>query len=486
MAWLRPSIVLLTLLALGAPVARAEPLLVSVEGTAGFALSKPQSNLFTPGVAAALGLYYPVLPVLLIGGRFRAGFLGNGPAPSNARLADPGVGTLVTASLVLRVRPFAASEGVRRAKGLFFDLAGGGALTGNLTRGTFEAGVGYGMGVGTIAIAPVLRYVQVVQPTAQLSSADAHLFMIGAELTFLDAEPAPPAQKLRAVVDEQEPTDTDGDGIADVHDVCADQPEDIDGFEDGDGCPDPDNDNDKIPDVVDKCPDSAEDFDEYEDTDGCPDPDNDHDGFLDADDQCPNEAEIVNGNKDFDGCPDEGLIEFKNDRIVLEERVLFDFERARVKREARPILRAIATLKSQHPEWIKLRIEGHADARGDAHFNQEVSEYRANNVMRELIKMGIPASQIEAVGYGSTRLRDKRTDEESNARNRRVEFVVIARGVAAPGTISAPRPSAADDAVDDDLPEVPRPSAGTPSAPSPAAAPAKPAAGTPPKQVKKP
>jgi len=48
--------------------------------------------------------------------------------------------------------------------------------------------------------------------------------------------------------------DRDGDGIKDSMDKCPDDPEDRDGFEDEDGCPDPDNDKDGIRDVDDRCP----------------------------------------------------------------------------------------------------------------------------------------------------------------------------------------------------------------------------------------
>jgi hypothetical protein len=65
--------------------------------------------------------------------------------------------------------------------------------------------------------------------------------------------------------------DTDGDGIPDHRDQCPHEPEDFDGFEDEDGCWDPDNDGDGIPDVDDACPDEPEDFDGFEDEDGCPD-----------------------------------------------------------------------------------------------------------------------------------------------------------------------------------------------------------------------
>ncbi|MFP6684560.1 MAG: thrombospondin, partial [Polyangiaceae bacterium] len=49
-----------------------------------------------------------------------------------------------------------------------------------------------------------------------------------------------------------------------------------------------DNDSDGILDVDDRCPNDPEDFDGFEDEDGCPDPDNDGDGIADVDDACPN------------------------------------------------------------------------------------------------------------------------------------------------------------------------------------------------------
>ncbi|MCK4235744.1 MAG: thrombospondin type 3 repeat-containing protein, partial [Candidatus Krumholzibacteria bacterium] len=64
------------------------------------------------------------------------------------------------------------------------------------------------------------------------------------------------------------PQDSDGDGIEDKVDKCPDEPEDFDGFEDEDGCPDVDRDGDGITDERDACPDLAEDFDGFEDEDG--------------------------------------------------------------------------------------------------------------------------------------------------------------------------------------------------------------------------
>jgi outer membrane protein OmpA-like peptidoglycan-associated protein len=217
-----------------------------------------------------------------------------------------------------------------------------------------------------------------------------------------------------------------------------DDPEDHDGFEDADGCPE-DDDRDGVPDGADSCRREPEDRDGWQDEDGCPDPDNDGDGFLDPVDACPNEAEVINGIDDHDGCPDQGIIQLVDDRVVLDETVLFDFERARIKSAARPILAAIAAMVRAHPEWTQLRVEGHADTRGDEAFNLDLSERRARNVRQALVELGVRPDIIDFVGYGASRPRVAGTDEASHAANRRVEFVVMRR--------QGPEASAADGAA---------------------------------------
>ena len=98
--------------------------------------------------------------------------------------------------------------------------------------------------------------------------------------------------------------DRDHDGIVGAADRCPNEPEDKDGFEDEDGCPDPDNDHDGVPDVADRCPLEPEDRDGVDDGDGCPDNDDDHDGIADDKDKCPKQAEDKDGFEDDDGCPD--------------------------------------------------------------------------------------------------------------------------------------------------------------------------------------
>jgi hypothetical protein len=97
--------------------------------------------------------------------------------------------------------------------------------------------------------------------------------------------------------------DSDGDGIPNNRDRCPLVPEDHDGFQDADGCPDDDNDGDGVPDAQDKCPDKPEDHDGFQDEDGCPDLDNDGDGIADLDDRCPLDKEDGKPPYPNDGCP---------------------------------------------------------------------------------------------------------------------------------------------------------------------------------------
>ena len=64
--------------------------------------------------------------------------------------------------------------------------------------------------------------------------------------------------------------DSDGDTIIDSEDDCVEEAEDVDEWQDEDGCPDPDNDGDGVPDEDDKCPFSLEVQDDCPVKDGCP------------------------------------------------------------------------------------------------------------------------------------------------------------------------------------------------------------------------
>jgi len=214
--------------------------------------------------------------------------------------------------------------------------------------------------------------------------------------------------------------DTDGDGLYDDEDACPTQPEDKDGFQDADGCPEPDNDLDGILDPADRCPLEPEDKDGFEDIDGCPDPNNDNDRLLDPQDKCPNEYAETE-----DGCPKKyQLVVVTDKKIELRQTVYFDFNKATIKPVSFPLLNEVAQALKDNPS-IRVRVEGHTDSRGNDAFNLKLSQRRSESVRTFLISAGVASDRMEPRGYGETvPIADNRTDT-GRAQNRRVEFIII-------------------------------------------------------------
>jgi outer membrane protein OmpA-like peptidoglycan-associated protein len=337
-----------------------------------------------PGALPAAAIYMAAGDRLLGGLRLRSGILPN-TAGSDDRAG------FVSLAAAARVRPWLSDFVKRRTQGPWLELAGGVHLEGGHARPTAEAGLGWGFNVGAATLGPSLRYVEVREPAAGQAR---HIGLLGLEVGFSSRPPPAPRASVasRARGAAGPVTDRDKDGVNDLDDKCPLEPEDRDGFQDEDGCPDPDN---------------------------------DHDGIADVDDKCPNQPEVVNGVDDTDGCPDQGVIEMVDNRIVLDARVLFDQDRARVRTAARLHLAAIITLWQQHPEWEKMIIEGHTDLRGPDRYNDWLSTERASRVRKALMVMGVPGEKLEVKGMGRSHPLDPGTSEEANRRNRRVEFVIV-------------------------------------------------------------
>lgn len=293
-------------------------------------------------------------------------------------------------------------------------------------------------------------------------------------------------------VDEEEVedlTDSDDDGVIDSRDQCPSEREDLDGFQDEDGCADPDNDNDGVHDEHDRCPLEAETPNSFEDSDGCPDEvgDADGDGLLDHVDRCPSEPEDRDDWRDEDGCPDpdndgDGVVDafdrcveeygptenrgcpdtdrdidgvydrldncpdvagdprFRGclrpqrvvlaaDRVQILDRVFFHDNSARVQGRSHSLLRNVANVLRAHPEIELVVIEGHTDDRGDHDRNVALSRRRAGSVLDFLVSRGVEASRLRARGYGPDRpaVEGASTDAE-RGENRRVEFVIPGPG----------------------------------------------------------
>ncbi|WP_428264365.1 OmpA family protein [Haliangium sp.] len=241
----------------------------------------------------------------------------------------------------------------------------------------------------------------------------------------VDACPGAP-EDLDAFEDEDgcPELDNDADGIVDASDQCPLEPEDKDGMDDGDGCPEQDRDNDGLADEKDQCPDVAEDRDGFEDEDGCPDCDNDGDGVPEcpqAIDQCPNKAADTP-----DGCPPYKLVKVTPKKIEIKQTIYFETAKATIKPVSFALLDEVAQVLVDNPE-IQVRIEGHTDSRGSPEFNMRLSSDRANSVRQYLIDHGVEADRMDAKGYGESAPIADNGSAAGRAKNRRVEFVITAR-----------------------------------------------------------
>jgi len=215
--------------------------------------------------------------------------------------------------------------------------------------------------------------------------------------------------------------DTDGDGIADSVDACQLDPEDRDQYLDDDGCPELDNDSDTLADAQDKCPSEPEDFDGYQDADGCPDPDNDKDTVLDVEDQCPNEIGLATAEPK--GCPTKPALAIITDcEVKITEQLHFAYNKAVIRPGSYAVLDAVTDILRRNPD-VKLEIQGHTDNQGGDAYNKRLSNQRAASVVKYLTSRGILAERLTSKGYGFDRPLLPNDSPANMAINRRVQFV---------------------------------------------------------------
>lgn len=259
------------------------------------------------------------------------------------------------------------------------------------------------------------------------------------------------------------PPDADGDGVPDSEDACPA----LAGLKENRGCPASyDRDGDGVPDLQDKCPEVPGPASNY----GCPIteavacvpaavkkvedlplpeevaapplvislaaplPDRDGDGVPDAQDNCPDQP----GPADNQGCPKEQkqLVVIKGDKIDILDKVYFASAKAVIEKRSFRLLDQVAAVLKNHPELLRVEVQGHTDNAGDAKKNQKLSQSRAEAVVVYLMKAGLDISRLVAKGYGQTQPEVPNSTKANKERNRRVEFHVLE--VQSPGAAPAP------------------------------------------------
>jgi outer membrane protein OmpA-like peptidoglycan-associated protein len=101
--------------------------------------------------------------------------------------------------------------------------------------------------------------------------------------------------------------------------------------------------------------------------------------------------------------------------------LLFDFDSATLRPETAQLVREIAVMLQQNPNWTIL-IAGHTDSIGGAEYNMRLSEQRAASVKQALISNGVAASRLQSVGHGMSKPKADNSTLAGRAINRRVEF----------------------------------------------------------------
>jgi outer membrane protein OmpA-like peptidoglycan-associated protein len=129
-----------------------------------------------------------------------------------------------------------------------------------------------------------------------------------------------------------------------------------------------------------------------------------------------------------------------NRGIVLTlDDVLFDTGRAELKPSATRSIDQIAAFLNENPER-RVQVEGFTDSQGGNDYNLELSQRRADSVAMAIIRRGIDAQRVRALGYGEEYPVASNDNAGSRQMNRRVEIIVSNDEQAIPGRTSAGNP----------------------------------------------
>lgn len=128
------------------------------------------------------------------------------------------------------------------------------------------------------------------------------------------------------------------------------------------------------------------------------------------------DEELANANVERVG---EGI------QITFDNAILFDFDRAALKAQARADLAELAA-SLQRYDNTDVVIYGHTDSVGSDDYNLRLSEERARAAAEYLMSQGISRSRITTIGKGETAPVASNETDSGRAQNRRVEVAIFA------------------------------------------------------------
>ena len=102
----------------------------------------------------------------------------------------------------------------------------------------------------------------------------------------------------------------------------------------------------------------------------------------------------------------------------------FDFDKAEIRADAKPILEKNAALLVRYPE-VHIVVEGHCDDRGSVEYNLALGERRARATRDYLARLGVDPGRMSTVSYGKEFPLDPGHDELAWAKNRRAHLVAV-------------------------------------------------------------
>lgn len=122
-------------------------------------------------------------------------------------------------------------------------------------------------------------------------------------------------------------------------------------------------------------------------------------------------------------------IDRRGDDIVLNmpSGVTFGFDSAELTSEALSSLNEVANVLTQYQD-TRVNIAGHTDSTGEANYNQQLSERRAQAVGSYLTQNGVSSARLNTSGYGATQPVASNDNEQGRAQNRRVEITLSPTG----------------------------------------------------------